>query len=706
MYLTFVKNALGERRKGKNGPYEELVTQFSTASKPGPTTSLEQLRSWLDALSHVVSQLDKLYSSLVDSVLNLPWSTADELFVKSYIAFVGLLVSARPEYLGNVLERNVKGFTYNSGLKVVENLATNGATSPMKRGTVYDRQHALTFHLLSLIPTLPATIFPVLSKHFPHKREPKHAQVTYIRNLLRISAYCSQISGRIMGLVVERAVLIDVEVQIAYEDLEGANDTDADGIFELDPFDLVVGENPPEEEQPEGEQDEEIDLSDISSEGGPDLDLGKEEVTQESVKHAAIHSMVTKLDAILKLLFQYFERVGFPDLTIPQSRSGTSTPTTPAGEDPVFLSPEARQRLLQGQFLHLLHIFDRTILPTSRTRYTQFLLFYLTSLDASFADLFQGLLLQKALFDADTNAVVRLASVSYVAGFVSRANCVNRDNTRRVVSLLCEYLSRRLDLEEDRTDTRGERFYAIAQGIMIIFCFRWRDLQERDTAEDSSDTEDEESAVGPIRTTGLWMPELSVMQRAVTSPLNPLKYCAKHVVHQFAAVAKHTGFLYCHSIIEANRRAGLLYSSAVWNEGSPTSATPTRTSSVRSLAREEPPEMDSFFPFDPYTLPATEGYIESLYRTWAQAKPEGFDDDDTDSESEDEDEEDEEPTSDPTNKTRFLGSGSLGGVSMVSGSWKSDSAASEVEAAAEQLGRSFGGLSISPVTPYMGPRPQ
>ncbi|KZO98068.1 RNA polymerase I-specific transcription initiation factor RRN3 [Calocera viscosa TUFC12733] len=696
MYLTFVKNALAERRKGRNAPYQELVIQFSTASKPDSTTSLEQLRSWLDALSHVVSQLEKLYASLVDSVLSLPWSTADEQFVKSYIAFVGLLVSAKPEYLGNVLDRNVRGFTYNSGLRAVENLSVDGSASPMTRGTVYDRQHTLTSHLLSLIPTLPAAIFPVLSKHFPHKREPKHAQVTYIRNLLRISAYCPQLSGRILGLVIERAVMIDVEVQIAYEDLEGPGGADADGVFELDPFDLVVGENAPEEEEAaDGEDEEEIDLSDISSEGGPEEDLGQEQTTPDTVKHAGIHAMVTKLDAILRLLFQYFERVGHPDLATPRSYSGSSTPITPVNEVPLLLSPEARHRLLHGQFLHLLSIFDRTILPTFRTRYTQFLLFYFTSLDASFADLFQGLLLQKALFDGDTTTVVRLASVSYVAGFVSRANCVNRENTRRVVSLLCEFLARRLDVDDDDpTDNRSATFYAIAQAIMVIFCFRWRDLQQN-SSEEVPDA-DEEDFPSSSRA-GLWMPELSVMQRAVTSPLNPLRYCFKHVVHQFAAVAKYTNFIYCHSIIDANRR------SMIQSDDSPISATPTRMN-PHSLARiniSQAAHLDSFFPFDPYTLPATESYIEGLYRTWAQAKPDGFDDDEAEAETEDEEEE-EEPTSDPALKSRLLGAMSMSAGSILSSSWKSSSA-SEAEEATNELDKSFGGLSISPIRRFMQP---
>jgi RNA polymerase I-specific transcription initiation factor RRN3 len=36
----------------------------------------------------------------------------DAAFVKSYIVFVGMLISARPEYLSLVLNRIAMGFTY------------------------------------------------------------------------------------------------------------------------------------------------------------------------------------------------------------------------------------------------------------------------------------------------------------------------------------------------------------------------------------------------------------------------------------------------------------------------------------------------------------------------------------------------------------------------------------------------------------------
>lgn len=44
----------------------------------------------------------------------MPWTTMDSQFVKSYTSFIGMLVSARPEYLSLVLEKIVQGLTYSA----------------------------------------------------------------------------------------------------------------------------------------------------------------------------------------------------------------------------------------------------------------------------------------------------------------------------------------------------------------------------------------------------------------------------------------------------------------------------------------------------------------------------------------------------------------------------------------------------------------
>lgn len=84
------------------------------------------------------------------------------------------------------------------------------SSSPLTRRTVYDRVHSLIQQLLSLVPTLPSILYPILARHFPHKRQAQFEHVTYIRNLLRLSDYCPELSDRLLGLVVDRTIQIDV----------------------------------------------------------------------------------------------------------------------------------------------------------------------------------------------------------------------------------------------------------------------------------------------------------------------------------------------------------------------------------------------------------------------------------------------------------------------------------------------------------------
>lgn len=99
--------------QGHSKDFDDLVDQFSpNKSTLAPTVSPLQLRTWLSALSHVLSRLERHHAPLVEAIVRLPWSTMDAAFVKSYIIFVGMLISARPEYLSLVLSRIAMGFTY------------------------------------------------------------------------------------------------------------------------------------------------------------------------------------------------------------------------------------------------------------------------------------------------------------------------------------------------------------------------------------------------------------------------------------------------------------------------------------------------------------------------------------------------------------------------------------------------------------------
>jgi RNA polymerase I-specific transcription initiation factor RRN3 len=242
--------------------------------------------------------------------------------------------------------------------------------------------------------------------------------------------------------------------------------------------------------------DEEMLSDDASSEEDEiinDVDVFSDDEDEEArqKKKKTIKDMVAKLDVILNTVLEHFNKLeeGSSSSSSANSSSTTltnsssfatslassatlpSTPFTfPAPSIPTLttnnLSSASLLALRTSQFSTLLSIFDRLILKTFKSRYTQFLLFYYTSLSPTFTDEFQSLLLSKALFERDQPDIARIAAASYIASFVSRARWVPKETVRNVMGLLCKYLEAQLEAARMKPE--------ILRGVGSACSLRWR----------------------------------------------------------------------------------------------------------------------------------------------------------------------------------------------------------------------------------------
>jgi len=87
-----------------------------------------------------------------------------------------------------------------SGLQALDAGGPEGSATPLTRNVVYDRLHRLLRHLLSLIPTLPSTLQPLLVEIFLTSVNRK------LHSLLRVTEYCSELADRIPVLSGEEGV--------------------------------------------------------------------------------------------------------------------------------------------------------------------------------------------------------------------------------------------------------------------------------------------------------------------------------------------------------------------------------------------------------------------------------------------------------------------------------------------------------------------
>lgn len=417
---------------------------------------------------------------------------------------------------------------------------------------------------------------------FPHQTDSRRSHVVYIQNLLKLVEYAPELRGEVLALITERLVKIDVQVQVDLEDL-------ADDVGEG-----LVDQIPPA--RPDLMDDiEEADVSD--EEEDPDED----EEDEEAQGAKEITKNVQKMDAILDILFSHYEQS--------------------------FTNPSIEEQV--GSLNILLSQFVSTILPTHRSRHTQFLLFHFAQQSSKYIDTFTGTCVQ-ITFDKGQPAIVRQASAAYLASFVARGMHVPSNIVRDVFDYIGGELTRlRREYEPGCRGPdmrRYSSFYVLVQALLYIFCFRWRDLES--SPDDDYEDDDLNTYYGQEHQ---WISGVKDnLSQNIFSKLNPLKVCSTTIVTEFARIANHLSIVYVYHLLETNKRVRALQSAGTGY------GQPNRETALSARRDESSQHLDAYFPFDPYHLPKSKRWIEGDYREWSGIP--GLDDEQaSESDSDDED---------------------------------------------------------------------
>lgn len=384
----------------------------------------------------------------------------------------------------------------------------------------------------------------------------------YVHNLIKVTEYAPILQTDILALITERLVKIDLQVQ---EDLEDLAEDVEEGLVQPTPpapMDVDTILDDPEDSDDESDTDEEMD--------------------QEMLRTKEITKNVEKMDYILDMLFAYYDQ----QLAVPSAGSRTR---------PLDI---------------LLSQFQTIILPTHRSRHTQFLLFHFVQRSSADVDVFVGLCAQTS-FDKKRPAMVRQAAAAYLASFVARGLHVSSNIVREVWDYLSTELKRMY--REAEPGCRGpdpqrySTYYSLVQALLYIFCFRWRDLESG--ADEDYEDEELPSIYGDERQ---WRPGVKeTFQLNLFSRLNPLKVCSPAIVTEFARIAHHLRVVYVYHLLETNKRIRLSRYSGLSNY-----TQVNRETALTARKDEEHQHLDEYFPFDPYHLPRSKRWIEGDYREW------------------------------------------------------------------------------------------
>lgn len=506
-----------------------LIQQLTTE------TNHTILKRWLRALTQCVSGITRAYFEVVDAVLAMPWTLVDAAFCNVYMDFIENLLSANAYYTAPCLHMLIHNMTYREEIP-------NAPRSPISLTDqelfdMFNRVHQALFSVLRVVPTAISLLVPLLNEFFPHKRQSTSEHLWFMRNLIRILDYVPEIMTDAFGMILDHLIQIDVEIQGDLEELDEdveQNDGDDEGGDES-------GSDDGDDEQ-------------VSNNAQMDVDESNAEDTPVDVqaRRRAVRRHVDKLDKMLLVTFEYLEHC------IKQ-----------------FGRPN-QQALLEMLLMH----FERTIMTTHKSRYTQFIVFYVSSKRSDFPEVLLSFLIH-VLMDPHKTTVLRQSAVAYIAGIICRNKRVSVDSTRRCLDLLFQWAHSYMDHCEESVvgpdPSRFALFYSVCQSLFYIICFRHRQILN-------------------MQDGAMYMQGLG-FDRLINSRFNPLKVCLASIVGEFARITEQYQLVYCWTIINRNKRL-------------------LQPTGLDGQQDNNPSDLESFFVFEPFRLKLTSQFINGYYQEW------------------------------------------------------------------------------------------
>eukprot|EP01088_Endostelium_zonatum_P013372 TRINITY_DN2789_c0_g1_i2.p1 TRINITY_DN2789_c0_g1~~TRINITY_DN2789_c0_g1_i2.p1 ORF type:complete len:699 (+),score=131.94 TRINITY_DN2789_c0_g1_i2:439-2535(+) len=588
-----VQKALEMHSQNDSRGYDHIVKALSS-----PGEDLTVYNSLLIGLRSCVTKIKPELFGLVTALkLSFPWGNNDSTAWDNYrnllIDLMATDLSHTREFLPYFVEKFVGEkdlATYHSESVFFSSRKSNGKALTTQK-LIFSRVHNILNHLATVLPGFSNIVQPIFVDKFPFYKEEYHKLGYYVRNLLKVLNYVPTLREKILLLIIENLIKIDVNFKLEdFIDLDDEEDTTI-----------------------------KRDLKHLEQSGI----LYKLE--QNDVLHKRAVDMANKMDILMFQILNFLQKKQCPKQQQLKSSSsqGSSTSLTTTATD-LSSSPSNSPVLIPSWnsrevFDSLARVFDSYILLTYHSKYTQFLLFWQTSLlPEQFPELFIGYLLNK-LNDQKLDIQTRINCCNYIGSFTARANFIPITLVTSTLELLIDYairyntqylsheqqLHQNDDYDEgllfhseagDEIDQRiGDFhsksfrdnknyldvgvhgvFYQLCNSIFYILCFKTKDISNLENGIE-------------------WLKTLE-LETLVESDLNPFKFCT-NVAAELSKIMEGLG------VWEIKiGTAKLIKNRKI--------VAPGKT--IYGL----PNEIDQYYPFEPYLLKNSNKFIEGLYSRW------------------------------------------------------------------------------------------
>ena len=361
----FLLNALTLKLKGNQNHYQHLV---STLTSKQDSEMLFRLYLSLSCHISLVTKNPDSYRELIQSIYSYDWKSETKVNI-ALLNLLGSIVSSNVTFLGPTFQFIISSFLPPLNLYIIQ--SNDKIINELEKNQYYQRLHRALKHLLTTVPAGRSELFPLLIQNFPHKTCDLLWLESYTTQLLFITEYFPGIQEQILDLLFQKSLDLDVSIIIEESGEVKINE-------EIQPVDA----------------DQSIFLLD---EVEPPKLLGFRYLITENHRISdEVAQSADKLDILLVLMIEYL----------------------------ILQIQKQKVEVMNYLFQHLLNIFEDKILVTHRSKFVQFVLFFLsgnTSESLRFGDIFVNRL--KVIFLDQSNAnLKRQCSIMYLSSFISRAN--------------------------------------------------------------------------------------------------------------------------------------------------------------------------------------------------------------------------------------------------------------------------------------------
>ncbi|XP_043604914.1 RNA polymerase I-specific transcription initiation factor RRN3 [Bombus pyrosoma] len=377
------------------------------------------LIEFLSNVRQCISLLGPIHKVFVETLLQIKWTNRSIDVASAYKAFIEDLICMQIHYAKNTIDNLVEQF------KPDEDNDAEWKNEDCKEEDIQrlNHIHNVLQKILKVVPMSSKLLLQSLRARFPYIVHGARTHKVYVYALIQILSYAPQLRSDILSLIINRLMVLDVNIPR----LEIENEEDEDLMDDTSECDSMLGN-----------------VNNVVEENN---------ITETD----KIHPIAHKLDMCMELILKYMYNC-------------------------CFINGVLQVECLRSLYFDILQIFETVILPTHASQYVQYIMFYICSFKTAVAEAFVDWLWRKAS-NPNVPSIIRQSSVAYIASLLVAATFVTTGLVKAVQFKISKWIHDYINMQDHSNYMEDENkehsvFYSVCEALFLIITKRHNDYPD------------------------------------------------------------------------------------------------------------------------------------------------------------------------------------------------------------------------------------